>query len=162
MSRSWFECWRNPSEFFCAASAQVKPITENDPPDYLRDAYVAGLFARRWNYHNRCEVRLIAAQDRFPDAELRELREGHNHPMKLEIAIADKLDRRIWQEQKEWAEMYKRGESLPVDSPAARREQAREAIPRICKQKVKHYLGTEKGDKKVPPIRLRPGELGRS
>jgi hypothetical protein len=123
-ARSWFECWRAPKEFFCTAWEQIKPVTESAPPPYIREAYVAGLFARIWNYHSSCEVRLIAERNRFPDAQLRDGETTIN----LEIAIADKQDRPIWKEQKEWAEMSKRGEFVPADSPDKRRADAQEAI----------------------------------
>jgi len=90
-------------------------------------------------------VRLVAERDRFPDAQLRD---GDNNTKNFEIVIADKLDRRMWENQKRWAEMYKRKECLPVDSPDERRAYALEAIPRICEKKVKRYLGA-KTDKKV-------------
>ena len=126
--RSWFECWRDPQEFFCIAWAQLKLIRRKAPPDYIRDAYVAGLFARIWNYHHKCEVRLIAKPDRFPDAQVREYNNTTMNFMNFEIAIVDKPGRHIWAEQQEWAEMSKRGEFVPADSPDKRRADAQEAI----------------------------------
>lgn len=134
--RTWFECWRDPAQFFCTAWEQIRQAG-NVPPQYLRDAYVAGLFARIWNCHERCEVRLFAEPDRFSDAQLR----TEHHTMNIEIAIVDKQDRRTWAEHREWVEMSKRGEVLPADSPEQRFDNAREAIPRILKKKVGHYLG---------------------
>lgn len=132
--RSWFECWRDPQEFFCKAWEQIKPITPRGPPQHLRDAYVAGLFARFWNYYRSCEVRLFDGQ--FPDAQLRE----SENTSELEIVTADKRDRRTWKEQNELAEMLKRGEFPPVDCPEKRRNDALEAIPRMVKQKAeRHY-----------------------
>ena len=133
--RSWFECWRDPKEFFCAAWQQIKPITKSAPPQNVREAYVAGLFARIWNYNNSCEVRLIP-DDRFPDAQLHD----SEHMINFEIAIADRKGRPTWREQKKWAEMFNRGEFVPADSPEKRRADAQEAIARIVKQKVEHYL----------------------
>jgi len=108
----------------------------------LRDAYVAGLFAEIWEDHHRCEVRLVPALDQFPDAQLREA----SAPMDFEITIADKHDRRMFAEHREWAEMLKRGQSPPVEDTKSRQESAREAIPRVCQEKVRRYFGAPHSD----------------
>jgi hypothetical protein len=135
MPRSWFECWRDPEEFFCVAWEQIL-LTRCVPPQYIRDAYVAGIFARISHYYTRCQVRLCSKQVEFPDAQLRE----GEHTIDLEIVIADKRDRPIWKEQKEFRQIYKLGEFPPIDCPEKRRNDLLEAIPRVVKLKAeRHY-----------------------
>ncbi|HKM69646.1 MAG TPA: hypothetical protein VJX94_06195 [Stellaceae bacterium] len=134
--RNWFECWRDPKDFFCTAWEQIKPLTGSAPPQHIRDAYVAGLFARIWDYHSSCEVRLTDKRDEFPDAHLRE----GKHTIDLEIVTADKYARQTWKEQKEILEKYKHGEFVPIDCPEKRRDDALEAIARVVKHKAtRHY-----------------------
>jgi hypothetical protein len=104
---------------------------------HLFDAYVVGLFARIWNDHHACSVRLV--QDSFPDAELRD----QSGVLKIEATMADQKDRRMAQEHRLWRERRERGEmaALPIDRELDR-EYALEAVPRVCQQKVRKYLGS--------------------
>jgi hypothetical protein len=71
--RSWFERWRDPSEFFSAAHRKILSIPlARSVPNYLSEAYVAGLFACIWNDHSECKVRLIPRPERSPDSQLDE------------------------------------------------------------------------------------------
>ncbi len=124
--RSWFERWHDPKAFFCTAWGQIKPLVGSALPQHLRDAYVAGLFSRIWNYHSNCEVRLPIEREQFPDAQLRE----GKHTIDLEIVTADKSARRTYQEHREVLEKYRRGEFIPTDCPEKRRDDALEAIPK--------------------------------
>jgi hypothetical protein len=135
MPRSWFDSWRDPQKFFRAAWEQ-RLLTRCVPPQYIRDAYVAGLFARISHYYIMCEVRLVSKRLEFPDAQLRE---GED-TIDLEIVIADTRGRPIWKEQQKFLQMYKRGELLPINCPEKRRNDLLEAIPRVVKQKAeRHY-----------------------
>src|SRR5262249_40293936 len=63
--------------------------------------------------------------------------------------MADQKDRRMAQEHRLWRERRERGEvaALPIDRDRDR-EYALEAVPRVCRQKVKKYLGsTETSDR---------------
>jgi len=135
----WFEPWRAPGEFFDAArhSGELIPRTKAIP-QYLRDAYVAGAFARIWNEHSRCEVRLVAKSEKFPDAQLR----VDGAPLDFEITMADKKNRPMWEEHRLWAAMFAEGKVPSGERPVAQRAYAREAIPRVCAKKAgKHYAG---------------------
>ena len=46
----WFESWKGPREFYRAADKGLEEFyqTGRAPPQYLREAYVAGAFARIW------------------------------------------------------------------------------------------------------------------
>jgi hypothetical protein len=137
MRRDWFECWRNPSAFFCTAWQEIKSHIGNSPTQYLEEAYIAGLFARIWKYHANCEVRLLA--DTFPDAQLK----ASGHEFDLEIVTADRCGRRRSEEQREIIESYKRrGVVAVTDSPQTRRRQALDAIPRAVKKKAERHYGT--------------------
>ncbi len=116
---------------------------------HLFDAYVAGLFARIRNDHRSCEVRL--AEGDFPDAQLRDT-EG---TLDLEITMADGKDRQMAAEHRQIRELRERGEvpTLPIDRERDR-GYALEAIPRVCAQKVKKYLGSEQSDLQVPETLL--------
>jgi hypothetical protein len=112
---------------------------------HLFDAHVAGLFARVWNDHHPCEVRLEPSD--FPDAHLRDVKDT----LALEVTMADKKDRRMAVEHRRSREMRERGESAVIHvNWEQERENAREAIPRVCAKKVKKYLGSEKSDGRVP------------
>lgn len=108
---------------------------------YLRDAYVAGLFGRIWDDHSKCEIQLIDAD--FPDAQLRDT----DHELMLEITIADRKGRRMVLEHRQRRE---RGEStvLPIDREQDR-EHAIEAIPRAIGQKVEKYFGNRISNRRV-------------
>jgi hypothetical protein len=135
MRRDWFECWRDPSVFFCTAWQEIKSHIGSSPAQYLEEAYIAGLFARIWHYHANCEVQLLA--DTFPDAQLK----SSGLPFDLEIVTADSPGRRRSEEQREIVESYKRrGVVVVADSPQARRRLALDAIPRAVKEKARrHY-----------------------
>jgi hypothetical protein len=153
LPRSWFENWRNPKEFFCTAWEQIKPYTGNAPLQYLRDAYVVGLFARIFSYDSRCEVKLSHGKDEFPDARLSFFAPPNEFPntqvigkeqrylADIEIVTADKCLRETWKELRELTEIYRRHEYPPsTDSPKERRKALLEAIPRVVKKKAeKHY-----------------------
>ena len=134
--RAWFEVWRDSRKFFRAAMQSVEsiPLTKAIP-QHIRDAYVMGLFARIWNDHRPCEVRLIPAPQRFPDGQLRE----GDSTLDFEITLADRRDRRMFDEHRQWAAMYARGQLRKPLSRAARHRHAREAIPRVCAKKAKRY-----------------------
>jgi hypothetical protein len=150
-NRSWFESWRGPSEFFRAAHCKILSIPlGRSVPNYLSEAYVAGLFARIWNDHSECRVRLVPRPDQFPDSQLDEAGKIRD----FEIVIADRKDRRIFAEYAEWARMSRRKELLPVQISGGaekqqRRMQAREAISRVCETKVIHYIGSTTSNKLV-------------
>jgi len=142
----WFECWRDPSNFFLAARHKVASIPYSEAiPNYVSEAYVAGLFACVWTQHRECTVRLVSKQCRFPDAQLRE----GNIARDFEIVIADKKNRRMFEEHKKWSDILKTGQIPASESSTERQAQAREAIPRVCDQKVAHYLGSKNSDKQV-------------
>jgi hypothetical protein len=149
--RSWFECWKDPIEFFRTAHQQIlaSPISKSIP-NYLGEAYVAGLFARIQNDHRGCEVRLIPERDRFPDAQLKE----SGKIIDLEIVIADRKDRRMFAELAELERMRLCGEIQRVrisgeEETQLRQAQAREAIPRVCRKKVIKYMGSANSEKIV-------------
>jgi hypothetical protein len=112
---------------------------------HLFDAYVIGLFARIWNDHHVCTVRL--ASDEFPDGQLCDDHGTHN----LEATMADQKDRRMAEEHRSWRERRERGEivAIPVDMNRER-EYALEAVPRVCRRKVVKYLGSEASTRQVP------------
>jgi hypothetical protein len=111
---------------------------------HLFDAYVAGLFARIWNDHHTCSVRLAA--DQFPDAQLC----NANGTLDLEVTMADQKDRRMAVEHRLLREKRERGE-VPVQPIDRDRDKmyALEAVPRVCRQKVKKYLGKECSERQV-------------
>ncbi len=147
--KSWFETWRSPREFFrkadeCMGQFEPDEILGMTGVQHLFDAYVAGLFARIWNDHRPCEVRL--AKGEFPDAQLRHVEET----LELEITMADQKDRQMAVEHRRLREMRERGEvaTVPIDQDRDK-EYALEAVPRVCSQKVKNYLGKEHSDGQV-------------
>lgn len=148
--KSWFEEWHEPRSFFSATSNcmeqfEADEILRMPNVQYLFDAYVVGLFARIWNDHNVCTVRLLPGD--FPDAEISD-REG-KYP--IEITLADRANRRMAEEHRLWREQRQRGE--PSWRPINReqdREYALEAIPRACRNKVEKYLGSPHSDRAVP------------
>ena len=92
--KRWFENWHQPAEFYrkaddCMGQFESDVILGATSVQHLFDAYVAGLFARIWNDHRCCKVRLAGGD--FPDAQLRD--EGG--VIDLEITMADRKDRRI-------------------------------------------------------------------
>jgi hypothetical protein len=147
ISRNWFECWRDPKEFFCNAWGQIKPLVGHAPPQYLRDAYVAGLFAQIFSYRRRCEVKLSYEREEFPDARLSfssdpiefpavPLNKEKRYLVDVEIVTADRYLRKTWKEHDEIVRKYKAGEFVPPDCPEKRRDDAREAIHREVKRKA--------------------------
>ena len=112
---------------------------------HLFDAYVAGLFARIWNDHKPCEVKLVSSD--FPDARLRD----NEETLDFEITMADKKDRKIAAEHRHLREKRERGQVpvLPINSDRDRKY-ALEAVPRVCRQKVRKYLGRDHSDGLVP------------
>lgn len=137
--RAWFEEWRDPREFFRAAMQSVESIPLTKAlPQHIRDAYVMGLFARIWNDHRPCEVRLIPESQQFPDGQLRD----GSSTLDFEITIADRRDRRMFDEHRQWAAMHARGQLRKTASTPARQKHAREAIPRRCAEKAKHYASS--------------------
>jgi|SRR6516165_4654120 hypothetical protein len=151
-SRSWFERWRDPPAFFTTAHCKVLSIPLGQSvPNYLGDAYVAGLFARIWNDYSECKVRIIPRPDQFPDGQL----DDAGKILDLEIVIADRKERRMFAEHAEWERMRLHGE-IPLVRTSGdaetqqRRAQAREAISRVCEKKVIHYTGSTNSDTIIP------------
>ena len=137
----WYESWREPEEFYRAADENLDVFfwAGDTLPKYLRDAYVVGGFARIWE-DNRgpCHVRLVPEKELFPDGELK-TEAGVLH---LEATMADEKDRPILKRLHELRDMYQRGEAPPLADVEKKRRIAREAIPRVCRQKAgKHYAG---------------------
>ena len=137
--RKWFEEWREPSEFFRAADEGVNTFIVPDKAtlQHLRDAYVAGAFARIWrDDQGPCEVRLVPEAEKFPDAQLR----AGDACRDLEVTMALRKEKRMF---KEWGELRakaKQGEVVLADTAEQRRASAREAIPRaVGKKAAKHY-----------------------
>ena len=139
--REWFESWREPGDFYRAADKGLEAFFQVDetPPHYLRDAYVAGAFARIWrDAQAPCEVRLVPKEEQFPDAQIR----AGSKTLDFEITMADKRERPMFKIWRKLLAMYKRGQGAPVESVEEKRASAREAIPRVCAQKAaKHYTG---------------------
>jgi hypothetical protein len=161
--RSWFERWRDPPEFFRAAHSKILSIPlDRSIPNWLGEAYVAGLFAHIWKDYSECKVRLIPRPEQFPDSLLDEA----GKILDLEIVIADRKDRRIFAEHAEWERMRLRGE-LPLvrasgdEETQLRQAQAAEAISRVCKKKVIHYTGSANSDTRVPASLLIYLNIGR-
>ncbi len=137
--RTWFEEWREPSEFFRAADEGVKTffVADKAPLQYLRDAYVAGVFARIWrDDQGPCEVRLVPDASKFPDAQLR----ARYVCLDLEVTMALKKCKKMFEEWREGRARAKQGEFAPAEAYEQRRASAREAIPRaVGKKAAKHY-----------------------
>ena len=137
----WFESWRQPAEFYRAADEGLEAFfrARTAPAKYLREAYVAGAFARIWrDDRGPCQVRLVPEKQRFPDAQLKT--EGGT--LDLEATMADEKDRPMFKIWRDTLAMYERGEAPPIESAETKRRIAREAIPRVCRQKAeKHYVG---------------------
>jgi hypothetical protein len=139
--RTWFEEWREPGEFYHAAAEGVRTFfcTDTTPPQYLREAYVVGVFGWIWrDDRGPCEVRLLAAGG-FPDAQLR----ADGVHLNLEITMALAKDKEMFKEWRELRAKTKRGEIIPAESAEQRAAIAREAIPRVVGQKAaKRYAGS--------------------
>lgn len=142
--KEWFETWRQPREFFraaddCMGKFETDEILGMSGVQHLFDAYVTGLFARIWNDHNPCSVRLVI--DRFPDAQLCDATDT----LDLEVTMADQKDRKMAEEHRLLRQKRECGEPsvLPIER-ARDREYALEAVPRVCREKVKRYLGAER------------------
>jgi len=131
----WFEEWREPGEFFHAANEGITTYfcADKAPPQYLREAYVAGAFARIWrDDRGPCVVCLVPKANRFPDAHLK----TDDTRLNLEITMALPKGKRMF---KEWWELKKkaaRGEFEPAQTSEQRQEHAREAIPRVVGEKA--------------------------
>lgn len=147
--KPWFEEWREPRDIFLAADHSMELFEPDEilglaGVQHLFDAYVSGLFARIWNEHSPCEVKL--SEGDFPDAQIRD--EGGT--LDLEITMADKKDRRMAAEHRKLREMREDGElpTLPID-PDEHRQYALEAVPRVCGEKARKYLGSSDTDRQV-------------
>ncbi len=147
--RSWFEQWREPQDFFlktdnCMEQFEPDVILGMPGVQHLFDAYVGGFFARIWNDHKPCKVCLV--KDSFPDAQLRDA----DCTLDLEITMADKKDRKMAAEHRRLRELREKGElaAEPTDYEKDR-EYALEAVPRVCEQKVRKYLGSPASDRRV-------------
>lgn len=147
--KDWFEAWREPREFFraaddCMGQFEADVILGMTGVQHLFDAYVAGLFARIWNDHHLCQVKLV--REAFPDAQLRDA----SRLLNLEVTMADQKDRRMAEEHRLVREMRERGEATwrPIERDRDR-QYALEAIPRVCRQKAKKYLGAEISGRRV-------------
>jgi hypothetical protein len=115
-------------------------IPDKTPPQYLREAYVGGAFARiRRDDRGPCEVRLV--EEQFPDAQLRDKRVR----LDLEIAMALTQDKQMFKEWRELRAKFAQGEFVPAETSEQLQASAREAIPRICEQKAaKYYAGSRR------------------
>ncbi|MCH8098090.1 MAG: hypothetical protein IID53_13540 [Proteobacteria bacterium] len=139
--RKWFEEWREPGRFFRAADEGVKIffVADKAPPQYLREAYVAGLFARIWRDDGgSCEVRVVPEREKFPDAQLR----AGDASLNLEVTMALREGKRMFKEWRDLRAKAKQGEIVLAETSEQRQASAREAIPRVVGQKAdKHYAG---------------------
>ncbi len=137
----WFESWMEPGEFYRAADEGLEVYfrVPKAPPKYLREAYVAGLFARIWrDDRGPCQIRLVPEKEQFPDAQLK----TESGKLDLEATMADEKDRPMFKIWRDTLAMYERGEAPPIGDAETKRKIAREAIPRVCYQKAKkHYAG---------------------
>lgn len=140
--RRWFEAWRGPAQFFDAARKDVRSffLADRTPPQYLREAYVAGLFARIWrDTRGPCKVRLVPEKEKFPDAQLRA--EGIDD-LHLEVTMALKRGNRLFNEWRELRAKAEQGAVVLAECTEQRQASAREAIPRAIRRKAnKHYAG---------------------
>ncbi len=137
--RKWFEGWHEPNAFHRAAHNGVIAFYEadKDVPHYLSEAYIAGVFARIWRDDRvQCEVRLVPKEEKFPDAQLR----ADNACLDLEVTMALKKSKKMFEEWREGRARAKQGEFAPAEAYEQRRASAREAIPRaVGKKAAKHY-----------------------
>jgi hypothetical protein len=151
--RKWFEEWREPSEFFRAADEGVKTffVADKAPCQYLREAYVAGAFARIWrDDRGPCEVRLLR-KGGSPDAQFK----AEGLCLNLEITMALAKDKKMFEEWPEQRAKAKQGQVVLAQNCEQRQASAREAIPRvIAKKAAKHYA--------VPPTLLIYTDDGRA
>ncbi len=132
----WFECWRNPTEFFCLARQQGALIPPSKHlPTYFREAYVAGLFARILHEHNPCSVRLVPTKEEPPDFQLKQ----NENTLGFENVIADKPDRKMWEDHAKWDAILKIGGIIPTEKSAERRKYMSEAIPKRVEEKITKY-----------------------
>ena len=107
---SWFKEWRDPRIFYrkvdeCMGQFKPDVLLGMSGVQHLFDAFVGGLFARIWNDHSPCEIRLV--DDAFPDAELRDA----DGILGLEVTMADRKDRKMAVEHRERREIRERGET---------------------------------------------------
>ena len=160
----WFESWKEPGEFFRSADDGLEAFfrARNAPPKYLREAYVAGAFARIWrDDQGPCHVRLVPEKEQFPDAQMK-TKAGM---LGLEATMADEKDRPIFKIWRDIAAMYEHGEAPPIGDVETKRSIAREAIPRVCRQKAeKHYAGHGPTNLLIyvnPGLVLSPEEMAR-
>jgi len=149
-TRSWFERWHKPSEFFRAAKEGVLACFTADAvvPHFLREAYIVGAFAQIWrDARGPCQVQLVSKEEKFPDARLR----LDGMCLDIEITMALAKGKKMF---KEWRES-KQGPYSPALTDKQRKAIAREAIPRVVKRKAtKHYA--------VPPTLLVYTDDGRA
>ena len=135
----WFEEWRRPGVFFRAADEGIKTYfcADKAPPQYLREAYVAGAFARIWrDDQGPCVVCLVPKVENFPDAHLK----TDSKCLNLEITMALPKCKQMFKEWREARAKAKRGEIELAEITEQRQANAREAIPRVVQHKVaKHY-----------------------
>lgn len=147
--KPWFEKWRDPREFFLAADRSMELFKPDEilglaGVQHLYDAFISGLFARIWNEHSPCDVRLL--EDKFPDAQL----QHKGGTLDLEITMADRKDRRMAVEHRKLRAMREDGElfTLPFDWDE-HRQYALEAVRRVCGEKARKYLGSSDSDRQV-------------
>lgn len=152
--RRWFEEWRSPVEFFRAADEGLSRcfVADRVPPQFLREAYPAGLFACIWqDAREPCRVRLVPQNETFPDAQLK----AEDVTLDLEVTMALRMGRRMFEEWRDMRRKFDRGEMILSETSKVRRAIAREAIPRVVRKKAdKHYA--------VPPTLLVLSDDGRA
>jgi hypothetical protein len=114
-------------------------VADKVPPQYLRDGYVAGAFARVWrDDQGSCTVRLVQNEALFPDAQLK----IEGACLDLEITMALDKDKKMFEEWSELRDKAKRGEFVLAKTFEQRRASALEAIPRRCKEKSEKQYAT--------------------
>ena len=132
--QEWFEEWREPGEFYCAANKGLGGLYNSsgkfNPPQYLCDAYHAGRFARIWqDDQGPCTVRLVRKDP--PDAQLC----SGSVCLKIEITMALDKDSRLYLDLQNLRDEQR---PKPVTGEELR-ESAKEAIPRAVRKKADNY-----------------------
>jgi hypothetical protein len=152
LDKKWFEQWREPSEFLQAAKAGVLACfcADKAVPNFLREAYVAGAFGRIWrDARGPCKLRLHEGE--FPDAQFR----ADGVCLSIEITMALDRKKKMFDEWREIRAKTKQGQIVLARTYEERQASAREAIPRVVKQKAnKNYV--------VPPSLLIYTDDGRA
>jgi len=144
MESKWFEEWREPRVVFRAAHKGILACygADTTPPQHLRNAYVAGLFACIWqDACGPCEVQLVPESEQFPDAKLK----TGSTVLDLEVTMALGANKKMFKEWREGRAKAKRGEIVYSESTEQRQANAREAIPRVVGEKAgRHYTASPK------------------